>query len=258
MYRDWRKMTQQHLGTKELWNSNAECCNGLKLHLSPFDHILLLLGSIRAMDIHPRIEFGPQLWLSKKKRVGNEEILYLQTKIISNKVADNPPRKYLVHTEMIKHMISAAIWETTFCTVLDSALLKVSSFAFIINEEQDFEAQNGSSNWRNSSSLVRNVPLDSGICLCDTWLLYSEDKSESPISLWLASSLLHPSGQGSSTWENSILLGMVELSHELEVLRLNKLSRERRIFFLRLNTLERKDMLPRNRANYSCWAGTEL
>lgn len=79
-----------------------------------------------------------------------------------------------------------------------------------------------------------------------------------PMSLWLASSLLHPSGQGSSTWEKSILLGMVELSHELEALRLNKLSRERRIFFLRLNTLERKDVLPRNRANYSCWAGTEL
>lgn len=31
-------------------------------------------------------------------------------------------KNYLVHTEMIKHMISATIWETTFCTVLDSKI----------------------------------------------------------------------------------------------------------------------------------------
>lgn len=60
------------------------------------------------------------------------------------------------------------------------ALFQFSSFAFIVNEEQDFEAQNGSSKWRNSSSLVRNAPLDAGICFCDTWLLYSEQKSKSP------------------------------------------------------------------------------
>lgn len=31
-------------------------------------------------------------------------------------------KNYLVHTEMIKHMISATIWQMTFCTVLDSKI----------------------------------------------------------------------------------------------------------------------------------------
>lgn len=83
------------------------------------------------------------------------------------------------------------------------------------------------------------------------WLDYFVHGQSLPVSVWLACSSLHLSGQGSSTWEESIVLRMVLLSHWLEALRLNKLARERLIFFLCRNILERKGSLLRDRLTYS-------
>lgn len=83
------------------------------------------------------------------------------------------------------------------------------------------------------------------------WLNYFVHGQSLPVSVWLASSSLHLSGQGLSMWEESTVLRMVLLGHWLEALRLNKLARDRCIFFLRRNILERKGSLLRKRPNYS-------